>query len=203
MARRLGVLGILALGVLAYCASPGFADDPAPDPMKLLRKATKNLVEEARKSGYRAGCEVAGGLSKTDDHKLHTTTVQESYQGDILGDVMHVPALNVYRTSAKGALHDGTQWYALQSLPQGKKLDRLFAFPVRLLTSALSKPERVEWLPSTEKAEVSEEEIEGNTSVEKKLTVEQQYHRMRVQIPDEEALVYFTEVVNSGCLSGG
>jgi len=169
-----------------------------------LKKATKNLVDEARKSGYQAGCEVAGGLSKTEDHKLHMTTVQETYKGEILGDIMHVPSMNVYRTSSKGALHNGEQWYALQALPEGKKLDRLFSFPVRLLTTALTKPERVEWLPSTEKGETVEEEVQaGHTSVAKQLTTEQLYHRMRVQVPDEEALQYFTEVTNSGCLSGG
>jgi hypothetical protein len=204
MARKISVLGILALGMLAYCASPAFADDAAPDPLKVLRKATKNLVDEARKTGYQAGCEVAGGLSKTADHKLHMTTVQETYTGEILGDIMHVPSMNVYRTSSKGALNNGAQWFSLQALPEGKKLDRLFAFPVRLLTTALTKPERVEWLPSTEQAEVVEEEVEaGNTSVTKQLTQEQLYHRMRVQVPDEEALQYFTEVQNSGCLSGG
>jgi len=170
----------------------------------VLRKATRNLVEEARKSGYQAGCEVSGGLSKTEDHKLHMTTVQETYTGEILGDIMRVPEMNVYRTSSKGALNDGTQWYALQALPQGKKLDRLFAFPVKLLTDALTKPERIEWLPSTETAEpVEEETASGHTSVAKQLTQEQLYHRMRVQIPDEEAIQYFTEVQNSGCLSGG
>jgi hypothetical protein len=189
--------------VLALGAGPLAADDTVPDPLKLLRTATKKLVEESKKSGYQAGCEVDGGLSKTADHKLHMTTVQERYQGEILGDVMHVPSMKVFRTSSKGALSDGTQWYSLQALPEGKKLDRLFAFPVKLLTTALTKPERIEWLASTEKPETSEETIEGNTSVEKQLTTEQKYHRMRVQVPDEEALTYFTEVVNSGCLSGG
>jgi hypothetical protein len=205
MARKICAVAVLALGLLAYSAGPGFADDDkAPDPLKVLRKAAKNLVDEAKKSGYQAGCEVAGGLSKTGDHKLHMTTVQESYTGEILGDIMRVPAMNVYRTTSKGALFNGEQWYQLQALPEGKKLDRLFAFPLRLMTTALTKPERIEWLPSTETPEVVEEEVEaGRTTVEKQLTQEQLYHRMRVQVPDEEALQYFTEVQNSGCLSGG
>lgn len=197
-------MALVATAVFAFVASPALADDEAPDPLKELRNAAKSLVKEAKREGYRADLQVEGGLSKKGDHSLYSMTVRENYRGDIRGNVMHVPEMKAYRTSSTGAISDGVQWYRLQSLAEGKKLDRLFAFPVQLLATALKKPEHVEWLESTEEApEVETEESEGHTSVVKKKTQNQIYHRMRVQVPDEEALQYFIEVQNSGCLSGG
>jgi hypothetical protein len=198
-------LVVLSLAALAFCAGPAWADDDqAPDPLKVLRIASKNLAQTAKKQGYTTSVEVEGGLSKTADHRLHMTTVRESYSGEIRGDVMHVPAMQVFRTSDKGALFDGVNWAALQARAEGKKLDRLFAFPIQLLATAVQKPESVEWLASTEEAPVIEEEgTSGHTAVVKKRSQDQIYHRMRVQVPDEEALQYFVEVQNSGCLSGG
>ncbi len=204
MTRSRMALGVICVAALAICVGPLFADDSAPpNPLKALKKATRNLVLEARQ-GYRAGCDVAGGLSTKADHSLTSTTVRETYRGDIHGDIMSVPDMKVFRTDEKGAVFDGVRWYALQALPEGKKLDRLFAFPAHLLTTALRSPESIEWLPSTEEADVVEaEEGLGRTSVVKKLTQEQLYHRLRVKVPDKEALQYFVEVQNSGCLSGG
>jgi hypothetical protein len=200
MARRWIALGIPCLAALAFCAASFAADDPAPDPLKALKNATKNLAMEARQ-GYAASCDVEGGLSKSADHALDVmTTVRESYEGEIRGDVMHVPSMKVFRTSGKGALSDGVQWYALQARPEGKKLDRLFAFPVHILAEASEKPMKIEWLASTER--VTEDSTEGNTSVAKQLTKEQLYHRLRVEVPDEVALRHFIEVQNSGALSG-
>lgn len=202
--KRTWSMALVSLAAVALAASSLAAADDAPDPLKVLKKAASNLAKESR-DGYAATLEVEGGLSKSTDHRLDVmTTVQESYKGEIRREVMHVPAMNVFRTSQKGALSDGVQWYQLQALPEGKKLDRLFAFPVDLLAKAVAKPEKIEWLPSTEQAkETEEEESVGHTSVARQLTTEQLYHRIRVQVPDEEALQYFIEVQNSGCLSGG
>lgn len=202
MARRWWAPVLLGCATLAWGAASLAGDDQVPDPLKALQRVTKNLVTEGR-DGYSATCEVQGGLSKSANHELDVmTTVRESYRGEIRGDVMCVPAMNVFRTSDKGALSDGTQWFALQARPEGKKLDRLFAFPLRLLASATAKPEKIEWLESTEKAApTAEEEALGRTSVEKKLSQEQIYHRLRVQVPDEEALRYFVDVQNSGAIS--
>ena len=208
MQRNRFVLAILGVAVVALCAGPVAADEAkAPDPMKVLKSVTKNLVKEARKEGYRATLNVEGGISKAADHSLWNTTVREAYEGDIRGNVMHVPGMQVFRTSQKGAVFDGTQWAALQARADGKKLDRLFAFPVQLLSKGLKNPKKVTWLESTEEPEevIEEEEDRGLTSVAKRqtLTREQMYHRLRVEIPDKEALQYFVEVQNSGCLSGG
>jgi hypothetical protein len=203
MARRWIVPVIPCLALLALGAAALAADEQAPDPIQALKTATKNLAAESR-DGYGASCEVQGGISKSASHQLDVmTTVRESYTGEIRGDIMHVPAMNVFRNSQKGALSDGVQWYALQARPEGKKLDRLFAFPIQLLSQASEKPEKIEWLASTESATPTEEErAEGGTAVAKQLTQDQLYHRLRVHVPDEVALKYFIEVQNSGALSG-
>ncbi len=205
MHRAIRCSVVVALLVALCVGNVAVAEEKAPDPLKVLKKATKNLVTQGKQSGYRANLEVEGGLSKTADHDLHMTTVRESYRGDIRGNVMHVPSMQVFRQSSKGAIFDGASWAALQARVEGKKLDRLFAFPVQLLSTAIKKPQAIEWLESTEKPEVteSEERTTGGTAVKKTLTTEQKYHRMLVTVPDKEALQYFVEVQNSGCLSGG
>ncbi len=206
MQRSRFVLAILGVAIFALCAGPAAADETkAPNPMKALKSVTLNLLKEAKTEGYRANLDVSGGLSKSADHSLSSTTVRENYQGDIRGNVMHVPSMKAFRTTSKGAVFDGSQWASLQGRVEGKKLDRLFAFPVQLLAKGLKNPKSIVWLPSTEEAPepVIVEEKKGLTSVAKKLTQEQIYHRLRVEVPDKEALQYFVEVQNSGCLSGG
>ena len=204
MHRKWLQFGLVALALCAFVAGPALADEgKAPDPLKALKKVTKNLVKESKSEGYNAKLAVRGGLSRKADHQLHSTTVYADYQGDIRGNVMHVPEMQVFRTPNKGAVFDGVNWAMLQARAEGKQLDRLFAFPVQLLANAIKKPKKVEWLASTEEPIVEESEEVGHTSVEKKLTIEQQYHRLRVEVPDKEALQYFVEVQNSGCLDGG
>ena len=205
MHRKRLQVGLVAFALCASMAGPALANEgKAPDPLKALKKVTKNLVNESKKEGYNAKLAVRGGLSRKANHELYSTTVYADYQGDIRGNVMHVPEMQVFRTPNKGAVFDGVNWSMLQARAEGKQLDRLFAFPVHLLANAIKKPKSVEWLASTEAPIVEEsEEQEGHTSVAKKLTVEQQYHRLRVEVPDKEALQYFVEVQNSGCLDGG
>ena len=202
MNRKLAFGFLSAVLAFALGANSVAADEKVPDPLKDLVQAAKNLTREARE-GYAASVEVEGGLSKAKDHKLYTTTVRESYSGDIKGNLMHVPSMRAFRTTEKGALFDGAQWYTLNAQLEGKKLDRLFEFPILLLANAVKNPKKIEWLPSTVKLPDTEREISSGTTVEKELTKNQLYHRIRVEVPDKEALSYFIEVQNSGCLSGG
>ncbi|HIN79649.1 MAG TPA: hypothetical protein EYN00_01095 [Planctomycetes bacterium] len=170
-------------------------------PMTALKKVTRNL---AKSRAYGASCTVEGGLSRKPDHQLFQTTVREEYRGDIYGNVMHLPSMKVFRTSSTGAISDGVQWYRLQSLPEGKKLDRLFAFPAHLLVKAAKNPAKVEWISSEddEIVELPPERGKGGTSVARKRE-DRIPHVLRIQVPDKEAIQYFVEVQNSGCLSGG
>lgn len=170
-------------------------------PLTALKKLTRNL---SKTRSYEASCTVEGGLSRKADHQLFQTTVREEYRGDIYGNVMHLPSMKVFRTSSTGAISDGVQWYRLQALPEGKKLDRLFAFPAHLLVNAAKNPVKVEWIASEddEIVQLPPEKGKGRTSVVKKKE-ERIPHVLRIQVPDKEAVQYFVEVQNSGCLSGG
>ncbi|MFQ5654991.1 MAG: hypothetical protein ACE5GW_09700 [Planctomycetota bacterium] len=202
MFRRRLVAGLLAVGLAVTFSGFASAEEKkTPKPLKVLKKVTRNL---AKTRTYRASCEVQGGLSKTKDHQISQMTVRESYQADIYkNNLMYVPELKAYRTSSKGAIYDATtkRWYNTLSLPTGKKLERLFAFPLKILQEASTKPEQIEWLASPDDEEEVVEESEGRTAVVRK--VHRIPHRMRVRVSDKIALERFTEVQNSGCLSGG
>jgi pSer/pThr/pTyr-binding forkhead associated (FHA) protein len=135
--------------------------------------------------------------------KLLDQAVEEDYSGLVRGMLMHMPEDKIFRTTDKGALFDGDIWRVLQSTAEGKKLDRLFTFPERLLSEAAKKPQKVEWLASKEKP--SEEVREGATGKTAVAGREESrlYHRLSVTLPEKTALKYFIEVQNSGCLSGG
>lgn len=184
------------------------ASDPpgekAPDPAKALRKVSKDFLRHSSKSGYSAHLVIEGGMANSSDHKIIDQAVSEDYFGLIRGPLMHMPEQQIFRTLDKGAQFDGDIWRVLQSTADGKKLDRLFTFPERLLADASSRGSKVQWLESTVKPRKVKREVPlGGTAVGSSEQEEMVYHRLRVTLPDKMALQYFIEVQNSGCLSGG
>ena len=201
---RITIVALLVVSVAsAWSFAGSVAVDRAPDPVKAVRKAAKDFLRLTLKKGYSTSVSIAGGMAASSDHKILDQAVEEDYSGLVRGMLMHMPEDKIFRTIDKGALFDGDIWRVLQSTAEGKKLDRLFAFPERLLSEAARKHQKVEWLASKEKP--SEEVREGTTG---KTTVagreeNRLYHRLRVTLPEKTALKYFIEVQNSGCLSGG
>ena len=208
MHRKRVVHAILAAAFIAgtLCTGSAFAaDEEAPNPLKELKSSVKELMKRSQKAGYSASVEIRGGTSKKANHEIETTSIYENYSGDIRNELMFVPSMQAYRVHDKGAVYDGERWAMLQARKEGKELDRLFMFPLRVLTTAMKNAEKVSWLESTEKPPeptVTEKES-GRTSVTRELTQEQIYHRMRVELPNEVAVQVFTDVQNSGCLGGG
>jgi len=198
---------IVALLVVSVASAGSFAGsvgvDTAPDPVKAVRKAAKDFLRLTAKKGYSASVSIDGGMAASSDHRIIDQAVEEDYSGLVRGMLMYMPEDQIFRTFDKGALFDGDIWRALQSTAEGKKLDRLFAFPERLLSEAAKKPQKVEWLASSKKpaAEVGKRTT-GKTAVSRPED-NRLYHRLRVTLPEKTALKYFIEVQNSGCLSGG
>ena len=180
-------------------------EENAPDPAKALRKVSKDFLRHSSKSGYSAHLIISGGMANSSDHKIIDQAVSEDYFGLVRGPLMHMPEQQIFRTLDKGAQFDGDIWRVLQSTADGKKLDRLFTFPERLLADATSKGNKVQWLESTVKPrKVIKREVPlGGTAVGSSEQEEMVYHRLRVTLPAKMALQYFIEVQNSGCLSGG
>jgi len=179
-------------------------EENAPDPAKALRKVCKDFLRHSSKSGYSAHLVIAGGMANSSDHKIIDQAVSEDYFGLVRGPLMHMPEQQIFRTLDKGAQFDGDIWRVLQSTADGKKLDRLFTFPERLLADASSRGNKVQWLESTVKPRKVKRAVPlGGTAVGSSEQEEMVYHRLRVTLPDKMALQYFIEVQNSGCLSGG
>ncbi|MDE0960183.1 MAG: hypothetical protein OSB09_05325 [Planctomycetota bacterium] len=196
------LIGCLLAGVGLQAADS--REEKAPDPAKALRKLSKDFLRLSSKNGYSAHLVIAGGMANSSDHQIIDQAVSEDYFGLVRGPLMHMPEQKIFRTLDKGAQFDGDIWRVLQSTADGKKLDRLFTFPERLLAEASLKSHKIEWLESTVKPrKVKREAPRGRTAVGSSEAEEKVYHRLRVTLPEKMALQYFIEVQNSGCLSGG
>ncbi|MGE4620488.1 MAG: hypothetical protein AAEJ04_11835 [Planctomycetota bacterium] len=198
-------LTLLAIGLVSTVVVSGSEiADTAPDPVKAVRSIAKDFIKLAAKVGYSTQLTIAGGMAKSNDHQIVDQAVSEDYSGLVRGPLMHMPEAQIFRTTDKGALFDGEIWRVLQSTADGKKLDRLFTFPERLLAEAAQRPQKVEWLDSEDqkpKPETSDEP-RGKTGVADRES-DRDYNKLRVTLSDKTALQYFIEVQNSGCLSGG
>ena len=198
----------LALTVVTTLFTGGIvsadSSEKAPDARKALRKAAGDLIKLAAKKGYTTRLAVDGGMSNKADHKIVDQAVTERYTGKTRGPVMFLPERQIFRTPTKGAEFNGDFWRVLQSTAEGKKLDRLFAFPERVLQEAGKTAKSVEWLESKVPAKVvKKEKASGRPAVGGSTHEEKVYHRIRATLPSEVALKYFIDMQNSGCLSGG
>ncbi len=198
-------LAVLLLAGIGLQAADPPSDGSAPDPIKALRSVSKDFLRLSSKSGYSTRLVIAGGMANSKDHKIIDQAVSEDYFGLVRGRLMHMPEQKIFRTLDKGAQLDGDLWRVLQSTADGKKLDRLFSFPERLLMHATVKGNKVEWLESkVGPRKVKRETPRSGTAVGGSSEEDQKvYHRLRVTLPEKVALQYFIEVQNSGCLSGG
>ena len=200
----LGLAFTVALTFLSGGIVSADSAEKAPDARKALRKAAGDLTKHAAREGFTTRFAVDGGMSNKADHKIVDQAVTERYVGKTRGPVMFLPERQIFRTPTKGAEFNGEFWRVLQSTAEGKKLDRLFAFPEKVLQEASRTAQSVEWLESKVPAKVvKKEKASGRTAVGGSTHEEKVYHRMRATLPSEVGLKYFIDMQNSGCLSGG
>ena len=179
---------------------------------KTFEEIHKNfrVLSESKGVGFR--CFVKGGLSRAEDHEIWLHQIYEEHKGSILGNLMYIPEMNVFRTSKKGALSESGNWVPLVSTPAGKRLDKVVHFPAELFRRAVREGiGTISWAPEPKDKEVEldhpdfaePEELPevGRTSVKNK-EPEFLYNRMTVQLSQKTAVEFFNDVQKSGCLGG-
>lgn len=224
------LLGLLALCLAVYLA-PRFtsADDATnevkkvPEVKRTLANVSTQLATKTVKNGFNIECRVMGGMSKTPDHALVSTSIATMYTADVSRGLMKLTCdIDAYRTPAKGALRNKATnaWQDALATKEGVQMTRLLSFPHEVLQKAMAKSEKIEWVwvgdevAAGEETEVTPAEPkpdapEGTTAVNPKhgLTEEQAKvkmpHLARITLNKEVALNFWNETKNSGCVSGG
>lgn len=156
----------LAVAVLLSVATSGFlvaspVGKKAPSAKAQLAKAYKNLLKTKT---YAVDTNVLGGLSNTEDHRVVTTTVNETYGGSIFGasrePIMHIPSIKAFKMpkAGKGVISSSGNWVRILSTPTGVKMDRLVDFPTLILGEAMKYRNSARWLDEKEIADFFESE---------------------------------------------
>lgn len=225
------LLGLLALCLAAYFAPRFTAADEAanevkkvPEVKRTLASVSTQLANKTVKNGFNIECRVMGGMSKSPDHALATTSIATMYTADVSRGLMKLTCdIEAFRTPAKGALRNKATnaWQDALSTKEGVQMTRLLGFPHEVLQKAMAKAEKIEWVwvgdevAAGEETEVTpaepkpEEPEEGTTAVNPKhgKTEEQAQvkmpHLARITLSKEVALNFWNETKNSGCVSGG
>jgi hypothetical protein len=197
------------------------AKQSQPSPAKALQTALQNL---RKADSYLAKVSIEGGLSSTEDHKINERTVSEDYEGEVFGSVMKVQSPKAFRLPKKGVAYIDGYWRNILSDPKTVLLERLFTFPEIIMTRALTHAAKGgRWLTleeekalgferDDEESDASGDESDGKKDEPSGKTVTQKPKAEKsgpapqvvsVEVPPKEALQHFTEVQNSGCMSGG
>lgn len=195
-----------------------------PSAASLLQKAKKEL-DKAK--SLEVGLSVIGGLSTTEDHQISTLTVKKRYGGQIFtagaDRILHEPALKAWKTpkSGRGVIKESGSFIRLLSSVSGVEMDRLFAFPEKVMADALKFSASAQWLPAAESedSDASEDADEdggsqdddpksrGRTVVKHSGDEKPKVHgsrTLRVEATPKQALEIFNlQVNNSGCMREG
>jgi len=196
---------------LIFGVAPAHADD-TPDARKAFVEIQKQFARQLQTQGAGFSCFVKGGLSRSADHEIWMHQVYEEHKGTVLGDLMSIPEIPVFRTPKKGALRESANWVPLISTPAGKRLDKILHFPAELLRRAQREGlASARWVPVPEPKEVELDHPdfaepddlieEGGTAVAEKKP-EFLHNRLTMRLSQKTAVEYFNDVQKSGCLGG-
>ncbi len=205
-------------------AGDGKSGAKPPTPRKALLDAAKKLLKS---KNYRAAVSIEGGISNSEDHSLSERSVTESYEGEIFGPLMHMPRQKAYRLTKRGVAYIDGAWRNILSDRGTARMERLFMFPEIVLKRALVHSRTARWLDEKSDGQDDgeespesgkEERIEKKSDTKKsssptqaRRTVEENKNEdmtawptvARIDVPPKEALKYFIEAQNSGCMSAG
>jgi len=146
-------------------------DKPAskkpPSPSKALREAAKNL---AKAGNYNAKVTIQGGISDNPEHKITEPAVNEAYEGEVFGPLMHVRSIGTvgpaFRYEKKGVVFVDGDWRNMLSDRKAILCQRLFTFPESVLAKAIVYSAKgATWLP-VDPATVKAPDKEGEASVD-------------------------------------
>ena len=196
--------------LLTFWVSPANADE-SPDARKTFVELQKQFARQLESRGAEFTCFVKGGLSRSEDHEIWMHQVYEEHRGTVLGNLMTIPEIHVFRTPKKGALRVAATWVPLVSTPAGKRLDKIIHFPAEILRRALREGlGSVEWAPVPEIKEVEldhpdfaepDDLVEEGTAVAEK-NPQYLHDRLKMRLSQKTAVEYFNDVQKSGCLGG-
>lgn len=212
-------IGLAALAGLLVLLGPApvalGGDAKTPSASKILAESFKRLVNSR---SYRTKISVEGGVTESRQHKLSTTTVNDTYIGTVHSGVMQVSNPIAFRTptSGRGVIRKDGKWKQILAAQDGARMDRLFIWPQIIMQRALKYRSTAEWIEGGKsgkkqaskkraKREASDTPRNGRTSVVRTGDETTTYFpgTIRVETPTREALKHVIEVENSGCLSGG
>jgi hypothetical protein len=206
-------------------AKTGEKKGEEPSAGKQLLLAAKKLSDA---TSYEVALRVEGGLSNNAEHRLDSVTVRQSYRGGVYrNEMMHVPQMKVYRTARKGVYATGR---SLLSDREGVLMDRLFSFPLDIVSKASKNAKQAQWVrkPVAEErsgvidlSDDDEDSAEGESVKEpdagkkpgsrtvvvkpnqKTASAAPMPRFVRVEAPPKEAVEHFVTVEKSGCFGGG
>lgn len=155
-----------------------------PDPFKALQAAVAGL---ARSKNYKVRVGIEGGIADNANHEVREVTVRESYQGEVFGPLMHVPAVKAFRYPKKGVAYVEGQWRNILAHPRTMRLERLFGFPEVILGRALNlAPKTARWLTPEEEAAAGLAREEQDDEDEDESTAEEEEDESEEEDSEEE-----------------
>ena len=211
-------------GTLANPSSSKNSKDKIPTAVQQFKTAYKNF---SKAKSYEVSVKVSGGISGSPDHKIKQFTLRQQYSGGVYGRIMETAEPKSFRTNKNGAgaMYDNGGWVKIQAVKKGKLLDRLFPFPMSLMTCAAKYSRKAVWLKDSQSASLTSSKkfsskkksdkkkvkkkkkkkvSKSKTYVKKKQSKKLRIPRtLRIEAPTKQALNHFVEVQNSGCMGGG
>jgi hypothetical protein len=178
-------------------------DDATPAPVKhenAKKILTQSVAKLEKTKSYAVKLDVTGGISQAKDHQISETTVRETYEASLFRGLMYLPKLSAYRTAKAGAIGAGGEYQQILASKEGAKVDRLFRFPLEIMSEAAASGTKFEWLDGGERIVDDGAAEGGHTKVVRKEYVAPS--RMRIEVPEQVAIQRFTTIQNSGALSG-
>jgi hypothetical protein len=131
----------------------------------------------AKAGNYNAKVTIQGGISDNLEHKITEMAVNEAYEGEVFGPLMHVRTIGTvgpaFRYEKKGVVYVDGDWRNIQSDRKAILCQKLFTFPESVLATAITYSGKgAKWLPvdpatvkaeeKTEDAPVDAESAGGN-----------------------------------------
>lgn len=211
------LIATTALVMALVVPVPGVAGDDETKAGTALKQAAKTLIKA---KSYRVSLQANGGVSASRDHALQQRTYTGRWTGEIYKQVMQIRSLNMFRTERGGAIFDSTRnlYVSVLTDDAGTEAHRLFKFPTTVLAQAARYSQNARWMPSAQASGATvrpDPETPPTGSLRNHTTTVESSGRskstssgvlptrLRVVAPAREMVARFTEIENSGCVSGG
>ncbi len=216
----------LVLGALLALPTMTWADPPDQDKGAKAEEPEAAVSRVGRAFGQLRGYQVAatcqGGLAQGADHRIGTSTVNESWQATVAGTVCRVDAPQAFRlrTGQGGAVQSGGRWMSLLASDEGRRLERLFVRPEAVVAECVRLKRLARWVepeatgqgqapaaPVAARADAddggTQARGQGSDDSSAEVPPAPVSNHLRIVGPTTTALEHFTRIINSGCFAEG